>query len=146
MKSLTILIPLFAVGVLGAGCAGHGARDGSSELRQAAAQPNEGYYGVIESIRTAREGDDRNVRIAGIGKTVGVGVESEGGNDVTAQSSTPRGALSGLAAATASDSPALYYIRVRFDDRSQQTVAQAALDGLRIGDSVRIENHRVRSY
>jgi hypothetical protein len=39
-----------------------------------------------------------------------------------------------------------YRIRVRFDDRSYQTVTQASLDGLRVGDSVRIERDRVRRY
>jgi hypothetical protein len=40
----------------------------------------------------------------------------------------------------------VYFIRVRFDDRSYQTVTQASLDGLRVGDSVRIEGARVRRY
>ena len=39
-----------------------------------------------------------------------------------------------------------YRIRVRFDDRSYQTVTQNSLDGLRVGDSVRIERDRVRRY
>jgi hypothetical protein len=39
-----------------------------------------------------------------------------------------------------------YSIRVRFDDRSFQTVRQGRLDGLRVGDSVRIEDDRVRHY
>ena len=40
----------------------------------------------------------------------------------------------------------VYLIRVRFDDRSFQTVTQASLDGLGVGDSVRIERDRVRRY
>jgi hypothetical protein len=39
-----------------------------------------------------------------------------------------------------------YRIRVCFDDRSYQTVTQDSLDGLRVGDSVRIERDRVRRY
>ena len=39
-----------------------------------------------------------------------------------------------------------YRIRVRFDDRSYQTVTQASLDGLHVGDSVQIERDRVRRY
>lgn len=46
----------------------------------------------------------------------------------------------------ATDSPRAHSIRVRFDDRTYQTVTQAGLDGLRVGDSVRIENDRVRRY
>ena len=37
-------------------------------------------------------------------------------------------------------------IRIRYDDRSFQTVVQAGLDGLRVGDGVRIEQGRVRPY
>ena len=40
----------------------------------------------------------------------------------------------------------VYFIRVRFDDRSYRTVMQTSLDGLRVGDSVRIEADRVRRY
>jgi hypothetical protein len=40
----------------------------------------------------------------------------------------------------------VYLVRVRFDDRSYQTVTQASLDGLHVGDSVRIERDRVRRY
>jgi hypothetical protein len=40
----------------------------------------------------------------------------------------------------------VYFVRVRFDDRSYQTLTQASLDGLRVGDSVRIERDRVRRY
>ena len=39
-----------------------------------------------------------------------------------------------------------YSIRLRFDDRTFETVRQASLDGLRVGDSVRIERNRVRRY
>ena len=40
----------------------------------------------------------------------------------------------------------VYLIRVRFDDRSYRSVAQTSLGGLRVGDSVRIEDDRVRRY
>jgi hypothetical protein len=40
----------------------------------------------------------------------------------------------------------MYRVRVRFDDRSYQTVTQDSLDGLRVGDSVRIERDRVHRY
>lgn len=39
-----------------------------------------------------------------------------------------------------------YVIRIRFDDRTFETVEQASLDGLRVGDSVRVEGDRVRRY
>jgi len=40
----------------------------------------------------------------------------------------------------------MYRVRVRFDDRSYQTVTQDGLDGLRVGDSVRIERDHVLRY
>jgi hypothetical protein len=40
----------------------------------------------------------------------------------------------------------VYFVRVRFDDRSYQTVTQASIDGLHVGDGVRIEGDRVRHY
>ncbi len=40
----------------------------------------------------------------------------------------------------------IHAIRIRYDDRSYQTVLQAGLDGLRVGDGVRIEQGRVRPY
>lgn len=46
----------------------------------------------------------------------------------------------------ANDQQVVYFIRVRFDDRSYRTVTQSSLDGLRIGDGVRIEDDRVRRY
>jgi hypothetical protein len=43
-------------------------------------------------------------------------------------------------------SPGDYSIRVRFDDRTYESVPQSSLDDLRVGDSVRIERGRVRRY
>jgi outer membrane lipoprotein SlyB len=56
------------------------------------------------------------------------------------------GAFVGQEIGKASARQDVYFIRIRFDDKSYQTVAQASLDGLRVGDSVRIEHDRVRRY
>jgi outer membrane lipoprotein SlyB len=56
------------------------------------------------------------------------------------------GALIGRDVGKASGPQNIYLIRVRFDDRSYRTVTQTGLDGLRVGDSVRIEHDRVRHY
>ena len=56
------------------------------------------------------------------------------------------GALAGHEIGKTNGRQDVYLIRVRFDDRSFQTVAQASLDGLGVGDSVRIERDRVRRY
>jgi hypothetical protein len=46
----------------------------------------------------------------------------------------------------ASEQQAVYFIRVRFDDKSYRTVTQNSIAGLRVGDGVRIEDDRVRHY
>jgi hypothetical protein len=56
------------------------------------------------------------------------------------------GAMIGREVGRANGPQNIYLIRVRFDDRSYQTVTQTGLDGLRVGDSVRIEHDRVRHY
>jgi hypothetical protein len=56
------------------------------------------------------------------------------------------GAMIAQAIGKANGPQDIYLIRVRFDDRSYQTVTQNGLDGLRVGDSVRIEHDRVRRY
>jgi len=56
------------------------------------------------------------------------------------------GAMIGQGIGQANEQQAVYSIRVRFDDRSYRTVTQASLDGLRVGDGVRIEDDRVRRY
>ena len=40
----------------------------------------------------------------------------------------------------------IHAIRIRYDDHSYQTVVQTGVGGLRVGDSVRIEQGRVRAY
>ena len=55
-------------------------------------------------------------------------------------------AMIGQGLGQANGQQAFYSIRVRFDDRSYRTVTQSGLDGLRVGDSVRIEDDRVRRY
>jgi len=55
-------------------------------------------------------------------------------------------AMPGQRIGQANERRGVYSIRVRFDDRSYRTVTQSGLDGLRVGDSVRIEDERVRRY
>jgi hypothetical protein len=56
------------------------------------------------------------------------------------------GARTGQEIGQANEQQTVYLIRVRFDDRSYRTVTQSNLAGLRVGDSVRIEDDRVRRY
>jgi outer membrane lipoprotein SlyB len=91
-------------------------RYGSNDHRNGSAHSNENYYAVIVSIEDA---------IAG----TAVG-----------------DAMVGHEVRTADVRQDVYFIRIRLDDRSYQTVTQTGLDGLRVGDSVRIEHDRVRRY
>jgi hypothetical protein len=56
------------------------------------------------------------------------------------------GPAAGGAIGHASEQPAVFFIRVRFDDKSYRTVTQNSIAGLRVGDGVRIEDDRVRHY
>jgi outer membrane lipoprotein SlyB len=56
------------------------------------------------------------------------------------------GAMIGQEIGRATGQQGVYLIRIRFDDRSYRTVTQSGLDGLRVGDGVRIEDDRVRRY
>jgi hypothetical protein len=54
--------------------------------------------------------------------------------------------IGGATIGQANEQPAIYFIRVRFDDKSYRTVTQNSIGGLRVGDGVRIEDDRVRRY
>ena len=75
----------------------------------------------------------------GLGGDAAHGSDSYFGVIESIRSGTPGGA-------SANAGVQIHFIRIRHDDRSYQTVVQAGLDGLRVGDSVRIEQGRVRPY
>jgi outer membrane lipoprotein SlyB len=151
MKLQTMIVPLFAAAVA-SGCAGPDMRYGSNDYRYTSARANEGYYAVIDSIESGRAGNDNSDAIAGtiigslIGGVVGHQFGSGRGNDVATVAGAVGGALAGHEIGKANGRQDVYFIRVRFDDRGYQTVTQDSLDGLRVGDSVRIERDRVRRY
>ena len=122
MQRHTILVPLLLT-ALAVGCATSSSRDGGNENENhyRSSRSNEGYYGVIASIESTPRGKAAAAAIADGGTGTGDVGDTRRQQD-------------------------LYFIRVRFDDRSYQTVSQAGLDGLRVGDSVRIERDRVRRY
>jgi outer membrane lipoprotein SlyB len=150
MKLQTITVLLF-LAALASGCASSDARYGSNDFRPGSVNSNQGYYAVIDSIERGRAGTDGNA-IAGtvvgglIGGIVGHQIGSGRGNDVATVAGAVGGALAGHEIGDANRQQGVYFIRVRFDDRSYQTVMQDNLDGLRVGDSVRIERDRVRRY
>jgi outer membrane lipoprotein SlyB len=148
LQSITVI--LFAAGIAG-GCATPDARYGNGDYGYGSTHSNEGYYGVIESIESGPARNDANA-IAGtivggvVGAVVGHQIGSGRGNDAATVAGALGGAVVGHEIGKASPPPKVYFIRVRFDDQTYQTVAQASLDGLRVGESVRIEGERVRHY
>jgi len=148
MKLQTIVLVLFAVVALVSGCA---TSDGRDDSRYGSVRSNEGYYAVIESIEPRPAANNRNAIVGAIiggviGGVAGHQVGSGRGNDVATVAGAAGDALVGHEIGQANERQDLYSIRVRFDDNSYQTVTQASLDGLRVGDSVRIERNRVRRY
>jgi outer membrane lipoprotein SlyB len=153
MTTRTLIVPLFAAAVLAYGCAGPDTRYANDGYRydNNNARASEGYYGVVDSIGTTSSDNNGNA-VAGaviggvIGGVLGHQVGSGRGNDVATVAGAVGGAVIGHEVARANGDREVYVIRVRFDDRSYRTVTQDSLDGLRVGDSVRIERDRVRRY
>jgi outer membrane lipoprotein SlyB len=124
MKLQTVIVPFLLAATLTGGCASPDLRySNGKDYRSGATRSNEGYYAVITSIDAGSTVSDTTT-IAGAG----------GGGSFNHESGS------------ASERQDVYSIRVRFDDRSYQTITQAGLDGLHVGDSVRIERNRVRRY
>lgn len=121
MKLPTFIVPLFAAAALASGCAGQDPRYDRNEYPIGTTHSNENYYAVIDSIEAHPAGDEANAFAHAATEGASGGHESNGRQNV-------------------------YFIRVRFDDRSYRTVTQTSLNGLRVGDSVRIEAGRVRRY
>ncbi|CAG0987201.1 hypothetical protein BURK1_02071 [Burkholderiales bacterium] len=166
MTARMIIVPLLAATVLAAGCASPDARYygsgdryygnndryyGNYDRRYAPARSFEGYYGVIDAIDVAPV-DSRNNALAGtviggvIGGVLGHQVGSGRGNDVATVAGAVGGAVVGHEIGRSGGGRDVYVIRVRFDDRSTMSFMQDSLDGLRVGDSVRVEQDRIRRY
>lgn len=150
MRLRTIIVPFCAV-ILAIGCAGPDARYGNNDSRYGSVRSNDGYYGIIDSIESVTAANDRNA-LAGavvggvVGGVVGHQVGSGRGNDVATVTGAVGGTVVGHEIGKARGPQDVYRIRVRFDDGNYQTVTQAGLDGLRVGDSVRTEGDRVHRY
>ena len=151
MNFQTIIVPLLAAIVLTSGCAITNARLGNNEGRDGPSHSNESYYGVIDSIESGPDVRTRNDVAATVwGGLDGAVAEhpsrSGDSSDVISVTDARLGAPVGLEARLPKEAQAVFIVRIRFDDRSYQTVRQASLDGLRVGDGVRIEDGRVRRY
>jgi len=124
MKLQTIIVLLLTAAALVSGCASPDLQYAGNEHVLAPAHSNENFYAVIDSIESGPAADEANA---------------------TAQATT-EGALASHELGKSNGRQEAYFIRVRFDDRTYRMVTQTSLEGLRVGDSVRIENGRVRRY
>jgi outer membrane lipoprotein SlyB len=123
--------------------------DGGS--RNYGARSNEGYYGVVESIEST-PGAGNNNAVAGtiiggvVGGVLGHQVGSGTGNTVATVAGAVGGAVVGHEIGKGNPDPDTYRLRIRFDNGNYQTVTQAGIGDLRVGDGVRIEDGRVHRY
>lgn len=146
MQSSPTIVVLLAAAIA-VGCATSSDRH-EDEAQSRLPRLMNSYYGVIDSIRSVPAND---VFPAG---TCGVPTDARIANMETATRPDPddaaslsdRHPLAVLGCPARGAQAELYLIRIRFDDRSYRTVWQAHLDGLQVGDGVRIERGRVRSY
>ena len=77
-----------------------------------------------------------------IGHQIGSGT----GNTVATVAGAVGGAAVGHEIGESNASPDAYRLRIRFDNGIYQTVTQASIGNLRVGDSVRVENGRAYRY
>ena len=154
MKSNTLVTLLFAGTALVGGCASADTpydRYDNGGSRYSGARSNVGYYGVVDSIESTRGGSKDNA-IAGtiiggvIGGVIGHQIGGGTGNTVATVAGAVGGAAVGHEIGESNAGPDAYRLRIRFDNGNYQTVTQASIGNLRVGDSVRIENGRARRY
>ena len=154
MKTHTLFTLIFAGTALVGGCASADApydRYDNGGYRYGGTQSNEGYYGVVDSIDSTRGGSNDNA-VAGtiiggvIGGVIGHQIGGGTGNTVATVAGAVGGAAVGHEIGQSNAGQDAYRLRIRFDNGSYQTVTQAAIGNLRVGDSVRIENGRAYRY
>lgn len=147
MKTTRLILAVFlaATALLG-GCAYTGQPEPSSSKAGVS-------YGVIDAIETSQDSGGIAGSGIGVGTVVGgvVGgvlgrqVGSGSGQDIA----TVAGVVGGAVAGHEIDKrrqQSTYKLRVRLDNGTHETVTQQDIGGMRVGDRVRIENHRVSPY
>ena len=171
MKSNTLVTMslLFAGAALLGACAGadptyqyensnsrydHGAPrydNGGTGYRYGSTRSYEGYYGVVDAIDSPRRANGDNA-VAGtiiggiVGGVIGHQIGSGTGNTVATVAGAVGGAAIGHEIGQNDADRDLYRVRIRFDNGDYQTVSQADIGRLRVGDSVRIENGQAYRY
>lgn len=146
---ITRLIPavfLAATALLG-GCANTSQPESSSSRTGVS-------YGVIDAMETSQEsGGGIAGSGIGVGTVVGGVVGGVLGSQVGGGSgqdiATVVGVVGGAVAGHEIDKrrqQSTYKLRVRLDNGTHETVTQQDVGGMRVGDRVRVENHRVSPY
>lgn len=150
MKPNALVTLIFAGTALVGGCASADTpydRYDNGGSRYSGARSNEGYYGVVDSIESTRGGSNNNA-VAGtiiggvIGGVLGHQIGGGTGNTVATVAGAVGGAAVGHEIGQGNAGHEAYRLRIRFDNGNYQTVTQASIGNLRVGDSVRIENGR----
>jgi outer membrane lipoprotein SlyB len=117
------------------------------------ARPAEVRYGVIESIESSQVPNDSDSNAGnviggviprGASRPVGFDCKVQATANMDAAGAPPLRARTVTASGGPAPRQAAYFIRVRLDDQSYQTVAQIGLGDLRVGDGVRIHRYRLR--
>ncbi|OGT02018.1 MAG: hypothetical protein A3F73_13815 [Gallionellales bacterium RIFCSPLOWO2_12_FULL_59_22] len=146
MKTAQIFIAAFlAVAALTGGCA-------NTDSSAVSSQPSS-YgvaYGVIDAIETVREsggGTGVGAVIGGVvGGVLGHQVGGGSGQDIATVAGAVGGAVAGHKIEKSRKQQDEYRINVRLDNGGYRTVMQQSINGLRVGDRIRIENDRVSRY
>jgi outer membrane lipoprotein SlyB len=149
MKSNTLAVMIFAGAALVSGCANAQTyAERYDSPRYNGARSNEGNYGVVDAIESARSANIDSA-VAGtliggvIGGVLGHQVGGGAGNSVATVAGAVGGAVVGREIGQAHGDRDVFRVRVRFENGSYETVTQANVGDLRIGDNVRIDKGRV---
>ncbi len=154
MRPNTLFALLVAGTVLVGGCAGADSRNDAYDKggsRYSGTRSNVGYYGVVASIDSTRGRSNDNA-IAGtiigsiVGGVVGHQIGGGTGNTVATVAGAVGGAAVGHEIGQGNADRDAYRVRVRLDSGIYQTLTQASIGDLRVGDSVRIESGRAYRY
>lgn len=152
MKPNTLVAMIFAGAAFAGGCANAQTNvERYDSPRYNGARSNEGNYGVVDSIESARSANNDSA-VAGtviggvIGGVLGHQVGGGTGNSVATVAGAVGGAVVGHEIGQANGERDAFRVRVRFENGSYQTVTQVNIGDLRIGDSVRIDKGRVYRY
>lgn len=118
--------------------------DGGDRWQGVQSSLDKGHFGVIASIEFGPADNDGTVIGGVLGGIVGHPMASRCAEDLATLAGAARPERVRSDINTANEAPGADFIRVRFDDSVYQTVTQAELGELRVGDSVQIDRDRVR--